>query len=295
MKTLVLDCNALCHKAKHAFSDLSIGTTGTGVIYGFFNDILKLARKYRTNDLVFIWDSPPETSLRSKIYPEYKSNRRGEKSPEDQEIDAISYPQFEMIRKEILPKLGAQNIFREDGYEGDDLIAAIVQEYEGDFIIVSTDQDLYQLLFDDGNEEVYASCKIWDPRKKKEIGRKELYEEYGMTPYQWGLFKTIGGCSSDNVKGVPGFGKKASFEYATNTLHPKKGQKLLLPSNQEIIERNKKLVLLPFNGTPVFDLKSPEPWDLDEVLDFCDDFGLASLQSGTNLEIWKEWLCQKVD
>ena len=82
-KYLLLDCNYLCHRAKHSTGDLSYGGDATGVIYGFLKSLSGFQDFFNTSNFVFCWDS--NTSKRKEIYPEYKANREN-KEYTDEEI-----------------------------------------------------------------------------------------------------------------------------------------------------------------------------------------------------------------
>ena len=68
-------------------------------------------------------------------------------TPEEKEDLNQGYRQLNEFRMTVLPALGVKNIYIQTGYESDDLIASIVKNNSGNFIIVTNDNDLYQLLY----------------------------------------------------------------------------------------------------------------------------------------------------
>jgi DNA polymerase I len=235
--TLLIDSNAVCHRARHAMrgSNLSIDEMRTEVIFGFMNQIYTLAQFFHTNQFIFVWDS--RESLRRKICPSYKKKLK-EKTQEDIDFDNLTLPQFDRIRCEVLPALGFANIFMKDGYESDDIIAVLVFRYPR-LTIVSRDNDLYQLL-------LYAD--MYDPQTKTLMTKHTFFNKFGIGPGKWAMVKAIGGCVSDNVKGVQGVGEKTAIKYLKGQL--KEGNKtfIAIEKSKELIDFNRRLVKLPFNN-----------------------------------------------
>ena len=68
--------------------------------------------------------------------------------------------------------------------------------------IVSRDKDLAQLL---GKEDVF-----WDFAGKGKVGYERVPEVFGVWPEQIADFLALAGDAVDNIKGVPGVGKKTA-------------------------------------------------------------------------------------
>ena len=238
MTTLLIDSNAVCHRARHAMkgSNLSVDEMRTEVIFSFMNQIYTLAQHFETNQFVFVWDS--RESLRRKIYPDYKKKRK-EKTQEDIDFDNLTMPQFDRIRAEVLPALGFNNIFLKEGYEADDIIAALVMKHEGKFTIVSRDNDLYQLLH---------FADIYDPQTKKLQTKMTFFRQFGIGPGKWATVKSIAGCNSDNIRGVSRVGDSTAIKYLKGKLKPEAKTLMAIKDSSKMIEFNMKLVKLPFAG-----------------------------------------------
>lgn len=186
MKYLIIDCNYLCHKARYSTGELKSNDIDTGVIFGFFIQILNMAEIFESNNLLFTWDS--KKSLRKKIFPEYKKKRYS-KPMTDEEWKALksAFNQMNLLRKKILPALGFKNNFIQAGLEGDDLIAQLCIQYERKdekVIIISSDHDLYQLLTN--NISMFSNSKLYTLKK--------FEEEWELYPATWKKIKAIGGC-----------------------------------------------------------------------------------------------------
>lgn len=254
MKTILLiDCNALVYSAYYMMGNLSYNGNPTGVIYGFLKKILFLAHHFQTNDFYLCWDSPSSTGYRAKIYPEYKGNRRKNQTEEEKEERIIMYKQGAELRKKILPALGFKNFYKE-GLESDDLLAfwAFYSVFKGQnkrIIMVTSDTDMYQCL---------ECCSIYNPATNKLFTKKDFISKYKIEPIKWALAKAIGGCSSDNVKGINGAADPKSetskaLKYIRGELTEGKIFNKI-KNNRKMVTRNLRLVLLPF--------QTDEPWRL---------------------------------
>jgi DNA polymerase-1 len=96
--------------------------------------------------------------------------------------------------------------------EADDVIAALAAACPGrDVLIVSMDQDYYQLLRDPapgrGAVRVLNTARRPDSRL---IGPAEVRARYGITPAQFADFRALSGDASDNIPGVRGIGAKTA-------------------------------------------------------------------------------------
>ena len=234
---IIVDGNNVCHIVNHSMGQLSNDERRTGVVFGFMKQMLMLSKRMKTKDFIFCWDS--QKSFRKEIYPEYKSNRKNKEKTEQEEFERQTlYDQISEIRSKILPSLGFKNNFIKTGYEADDLIVyTVLTNPEEDFIIVSTDQDLYQVLND--------HARIYNTITKKFITKQDFIEKFGFGPTMFREIKAIAGCTSDYIKGIQGVGEITAAKY----LRLEKISSTLIDrihEGVEIIERNRKLTYLPF-------------------------------------------------
>lgn len=237
--TLIIDSNYLCYVHKFSLSNgLSYRGSRTEIIYGFIKTIFDLARKFETNKFIFCWDS--KNSLRKEIYPFYKANRRQELTEEEKESNDLAYAQFDKL-KTILPKMGFNNVFEEDGYESDDIIASLVMDGKlGRAVVISSDKDLYQLL------EWCSLCNV-----RGMVYSKEMFiREYGIEPHKWKDVKALAGCSTDNVRGADRIGEKTAIRYIKGEL--KKYNQTFKKIHCFDSDFTRRLTTLPFEGCPDF-------------------------------------------
>lgn len=254
-KWLLLDCNLLCHRAKHSIRDLSYKGIATGVIYGFLKTVQMLQDLFDTSYVVFCWDS--KTNKREEIFPGYKLHRKDkykEMGEEELEFERQFRIQMKLLRRDYLPTIGYKNVFVKKGYESDDIIASICDHLpKGDeAIIISSDHDLYQLIS--------SKVSFYDIRTQKILTPQGFKKKYGIESVRWGLVKALAGCTTDAVPGIKGVGEKTAIRYLQGKLNTnsKIHQAIYSPLGLSILERNKYLVVLPLPGVGSFKLLRDE-------------------------------------
>lgn len=279
-KTLVVDCNYLCHRAIHTMGTLSFEDHNTDVIFGFLKQILSYAKIHKTNDIIFCWDSV--NSKRKKLYSKYKANRhKKDLTPEEIELKKDGYKQFNELKTRVLPLMGFKNIYSQDGYEADDLIATTVMYHEKDFILITSDHDMYQLLdFTD----------MWNPSSKKLYTYNNFFNEWGVNPYDWIEIKSLAGCSSDNIEGIQGVGEKTAAKYIKEKLKTSSKIYRKIKKEEEIIlKTNVPLVQLPFPGTKVYKIFNNK-LDFDNFIqNVCYWYSFDSFLTGDYLLKWQNF------
>lgn len=248
-RILLLDNSAVMHVLKHStdIKRLKTNELHTYIIHNYLFRLQFLIKKVKPSICVFARDS--RKSKRQIILPEYKQKRKQNKKPEQIKLDKIAYPQFSEIEKKLLPMLGYKNIFITNGLEADDIIASICKTNKNsEIFIVTTDEDLYQLLSN-------TTC-ILNARSSKIFTRHDFIKKYKIEPKDWKKVKSVAGCKSDNVPGLKGVGEKTIINYLLGSLpeHHQTYKRIKDPANFDLIMRNKKLVCLPFKDTPTYDI-----------------------------------------
>jgi 5'-3' exonuclease len=276
MPVLVIDGNYIAFKANFSLQGLSFNDMATGVVFGFFKEILSLMKKFKTNDLIFCWDSP--VSFRKKEYPEYKAKRNLEFTDIEKKQREAMYKQINLLKKQILPSVGWWNQREQKGYEGDDMIATtVLDEPISEYIVVSNDGDLYQLL---------DLCSMWTG--KELITEETFIEKWGIYPEKWADVKIIAGCKSDNVSGVEGCAEKTAIKYLTKTLGTK--SKIYSKIKEQIdtlYKVNSPLVVLPKEGTEVFKYFTND-FNVEELKYYFLDFDFRSFLKEDNFNEWRD-------
>ena len=276
---VIFDSNYVCHVCYHGMGELSYKGMRTEVIFGFIKQIIIMCEKFEPDQIAFCWDSP--ISKRELIYPTYKLKRKGGRTEQEKKAFEPVKDQFNKLRDIVLPKLGFSNIFCVEGYESDDLIAALVKGRDPkETIIITSDEDLYQLL---------DNCTIYSIGKKRSITRKDFISEYGIEPSQWAEVKAIAGCSTDEVEGIVGVGAQTAILYMLEKITKGKKFDSIKNNREQIMKRNTPLVKLPFDKTPTPKLKDNDMcFDQFDVI--CHRYGFESLLKDQYLKIWSKMI-----
>lgn len=181
-----------------------------GGVMGSLNSIAFQIREFNPTRVIVIFDGKGGSQNRRKIFEGYKSERGSKRFrvnrqyPEmmDEEDESISMKRQLLWLVDILDYLPITTMIF-DGIEADDAIAYISTDLigeSGECVIASTDKDFLQLIND--NTKVYSSTK------KKFYDRDVFFEEWGMYPQNFLLYRTLDGDTSDNVPGIKGCGLK---------------------------------------------------------------------------------------
>lgn len=202
-RLIIIDSNAIIHRAYHALPPLTKNGELVNAIYGFLLFLFKAIKELKPDYIAATFDFPAPT-FRHKEYKEYKATRP--------KADKELYEQIPKT-KELLEEFGIQ-VFEKQSYEADDLIGTISYLAESkdpdiETIILTGDNDTLQLV--DENTKVYAIRKgVKDTVLYDEKLTKEKYG--GLKPSQLVDFKALRGDPADNIPGVFGIGEKTAIE-----------------------------------------------------------------------------------
>ncbi|MBI5913195.1 DNA polymerase I [Candidatus Azambacteria bacterium] len=201
-RLILIDGNALVHRAFHALPPLSHEGEPTNAVYGFTSVLLKVLRELKPDYVIATFDLAAPT-FRHEEFAEYKAHR-----PKTADDLVVQFPKVkDMVRAFDIP------IFEKEGFEADDLIGTIAllakqHTPRVKTIIITGDLDTLQLVDDD--TEVYTLKKgISDTVVYDE---KAVRERFGIAPSQMNDFKGLKGDPSDNIPGVPGVGEKTATQ-----------------------------------------------------------------------------------
>jgi DNA polymerase-1 len=234
-------------------------------IVGMLSRLSGFVERFGTRHIVFCLDTPPYTRL--KLFPDYKK-----KKPKEQELqEALDVTTKRIYQlREILPELAFKNVLHEEGLEADDMMARVATGLAGEdrVILISEDQDLYQLLS--------WRCAVYHPRKQEFVTAKSFKKEYDIPPNWWTAVKSIVGDESDNLPGVPDVGIKTAISFMHSTLSTKSKRRADIQKwiTSEEYKTNLKLVTLPFSGEPIH-LFEDNAFSNDLVGRYCKVAGIA--------------------
>jgi DNA polymerase-1 len=198
----LIDGNSLVYRAFFALPE-SIATsdgTPTNAIFGFASMLVKILTDYGPKATIVVWDAG--MSGREVTYEPYKAERKSRP-----DLLGEQWPHMEPL----VEAFGYHNV-RVEGYEADDVIAALAEEAKNAGIrvmVVTGDRDAYQLC-DDGRVRVMTTSRgITDT---KVYDREGVIERYGIPPETVPDFIGLKGDTSDNIPGVPGIGDKTAAQ-----------------------------------------------------------------------------------
>ncbi len=269
---IIVDSHAICHQVKHTIS-LDYDGMETGILFGVFLKIYKIAKQFNTNRFLFTWDSP--SNHRKQYFPEYKLGRLEKKTEDEIEFNNACYRQFNILKKDFLPRLGFTCI-EQEGYEADDLIASVVKNNPDlKFTIISGDNDLYQLL--SNNVSMFS---------KVVFTQEDFMKEYGVNPTDWNQIKAMAGCTSDQIPGIPKVGTLTACRYLRNELKVTSSAYQTIRRHKKIIDFNLPLVTLPYKGTLPYQFPNEFDLSFDEFLNICTTYGFRSFLEEEQLKKW---------
>lgn len=238
-KFLIIDGNAIVHRAFHAFPPLhkSDGRQ-VNAVYGFFSILIKALEEVKPEYLAICFDRPKPT-FRKLMYAGYQAHRPKMADGLGEQI---------VLLHEALEKIGIP-VFEIDGYEADDVIGTLAakaiqlsvlgfqlsdtgssvvsnsvtdkqktgklatengkQKTDNrrlEIIILSGDRDLLQLV----NSHVKILAPVVGITKFILYDEATVAEKFGIKPSQIIDYKALVGDASDGYPGVSGIGPKTA-------------------------------------------------------------------------------------
>ena len=193
----LIDASVYVFRAYYSMPDDMLDDSGNPInaLYGYCRFIGDFMEQVKPQHVAVLFDESLTTSFRTDIYPEYKANR--DPAPPDLKR------QFEQCRR-FTSALGLMSCSHPN-YEADDLIGALVmhgRKKGRPSTIVTRDKDLAQLL---DKDDVF-----WDFSGRGKLKYEQIPDYFGVWPEQIADFLALAGDAVDNIKGVPGVGKKTA-------------------------------------------------------------------------------------
>ena len=178
-----------------------------GGIVGFLRSLAFNINMIRPTRTIIVFDGKGGSNRRRKIFPEYKMGRkmsyrlnRAHNFLTREEEQKMMIRQLNRVVEylECLPL----SIMNMENCEADDVIGYLSKHIykENKTTIVSTDKDFLQL--------VDETTRVYSPTKKKMYDEAKVFDEYGIHPKNFLLFRMFDGDKSDGIPGVNGIGMK---------------------------------------------------------------------------------------
>ena len=192
-KFVIIDGNSLINRAYYGMPPLkSLTGKPCGAIYGFINMMLSVVTSEKPKYLVCVFDAGKHT-FRHNMFAEYKGTRGP--MPEDLHSQLLDL-------KELLKAMNILTLEKSE-IEADDIVGTLTRKFDEEFILISGDKDLLQLVND--------KTTVWLTQKGisnvLKVTPEVLKSDFNLEPYQVIELKAIMGDSSDNIPGVSGIGK----------------------------------------------------------------------------------------
>ena len=193
----LIDASVYVFRAYYSIPDDMVDDNGNPInaLYGFCRFIGDFMEQVTPEYVAVLFDESLTESFRKEIYPEYKANR----DPAPPELKR----QFDLCRRYVRA-LGVMEC-SSPSYEADDLIGTLVDHGRNrgrPSTIVTRDKDLTQLI---AKDDVF-----WDFAGKGKLRYEQIPGSFGVWPEQIADFLALAGDAVDNIKGVPGVGKKTA-------------------------------------------------------------------------------------
>ena len=202
-KLYLVDGSSFLYRAYFALPYLSTKKgMPTRVVFGFLKMLNKIITEHAPDYLAIVFD-PKGPTFRHEIMKEYKIKR----PPTPNEIVV----QFPYVMR-LLEAMNITTIIKE-GFEADDVIASLAEEYKNflSVVVVTSDKDLYQLTD--------VGVTVWHPQKDRFIDPQVVKELLGVLPSQISDYLALAGDAVDGIPGVKGIGEKTALklinEYGT--------------------------------------------------------------------------------
>jgi 5'-3' exonuclease len=210
----------------------------------YIRTITSLGKSYGAKRIICCFDAGA-SAYRKNMYPEYKQNRKIERSEEEQE----RFTEFFNCLTDTIDALPFEH-YKFKGIEADDVIAYFTKNLSAKYDhtwVISSDRDLFQLI--------KPNVSIFNMYSRKEIDIDYLDTEFGLSPREYSYARMIEGDAGDGITGVEGIGPKRSIalikEYKTienliSSLPIAGKAKYIQNLNKsvDILQRNEKLINL---------------------------------------------------
>lgn len=286
-RLIVLDGNALLHRAFHALPPLtSPDGQPVGAVYGFLSMIIRLQHDLQASHMAVCFDRPKPT-FRNELFPEYQAQRPP--------MDEALVPQIGLTHQAV--EAMSIPVFEQDGYEADDIIGSIIFKMKNlqsrlidQCIIVTGDRDILQLVV---NDSVLVYMPVKGLSEAKLYGENEVIERLGVTPSQIPDWKGLCGDPSDNYPGVSGIGPKTAsdlikrystieriyeaIDSGTQEISPKIQEKLIRGKSDALLSKNLALIRTEVPIELDFKALQLQSFQSEETIAMLTRFGFPSL------------------
>jgi DNA polymerase-1 len=198
---MIIDGNNFLFRAFHTKRpEKIINEINATAVHQFMYMLKSVVSKFKPKEVYMAWDK--------KLNPIKENYRKGLVAYKEQRVEnETSKKMFATIPviQEYLDALGINTLYPVN-MEGDDVIRFLAINDLKTTIIVSSDNDLLQLINDD--------VHVYLPLKDIVVWQENFEEVVSVKPEHYMLYKAILGDKSDNVFGLEGYGPVKSKQLA---------------------------------------------------------------------------------
>lgn len=296
-KLVLIDGNALLHRAYHAYPPLTTPKGElVGAVYGFTSLLLSVLDKLSPTHAAVAWDVKGPT-FRKEAFEEYKAQRK----PMDEDLVSQIDRTKEVVEVLNIPQYGIT------GFEADDIIGTLSRvatdekdEKDVQVVIVTGDRDALQLIKDKRIvvylpiHNRYSNSTVFDEEQVKEV--------YGLEPKQIIDLKALMGDASDNIPGVKGIGKVTAtkliqeFGDVKNVYTNIKSEKIpdrvrkLLIEGKEMAMKSRELAEIDRQVKLGFDWEQSRltSYDKNKAIELLEELSFKSLVARLPKDEWEK-------
>ncbi len=278
MKLVLLDANALIHRAYHAIPPNLTSPSGepTNATYGFVSTLIRVLNEEKPDFIAAAFDVGP--SFRRERFADYKGTR-----------PTLGDDLVVQLRRsrEVADAFGIPT-FGVNRFEADDLLGTLAKQASDsgvDTVIVTGDTDTFQLIGPRVSVLTF-SRQFGDLIRYDEAAIKE---RYGLAPIQLVDLKALKGDASDNIPGVAGIGDKTATKllqqygsvenvYAHLDEIDARARDKLRAAKDQVLQ-SKELVKIVTDAPVAFDMQAGRvtAFNREQVLALFRELGFRSL------------------
>lgn len=261
--SLIFDFSNTMYRSYYVVPEWKRAGPPPGGVFMLYMMVKKACAKY-PYPVIFALDGG--RSSRQELDENYKAQRVP--TPDHEEFKRQWDIGLDMLRAAGAP------LWRIEGYEADDLIATYSRQ--NDCFIVSADKD-FDSLVRDGVSIVRASK---DNSDFEDFTSDKFIEKYGFNQDCYTVYKSFVGDSSDNIKGITGWGPKKTTEaikkFGNDTARMWRSgsgkQYDILRAEWGVFEKNMKIFEFKTDITSILE---PSRLDWPSATEFMKDLGFA--------------------
>jgi len=255
---LIFDAMNLFLRVYAANPSISQHGHHVGGVVGFLKSMRNIIDRFSPRKIFIVWEGGG-SSRRRAIYPDYKKGKKPARMNRfyEQDIPDTQRNRNKQIAALIsmMKNLPICHVYVGD-CEGDDVIGYLCKYKlrNESKVIISSDQDYYQLLND--------KTRIFRLGRKEIVSYEDILGLVGVSSNNYCIAKAAVGDSSDNISGIKGAGYKTMakrfsfladdeeadikkiFEYASAHAEGKIKIYREIANNFELLERNWRLIYL---------------------------------------------------